>query len=333
MLAAEIATSLTATIARARAALPVKSIREQFGETLLALGHERDDFVALTADLMYATGSERFGHAFPDRMINFGVAEQNLTAVAAGLALCGKLPVVCGYAAFTSLRAIEQAKVDCAYNAVKVILVGQSAGLSYGVGGPTHQTYEDVAIMRAIPNTTVLVPSDAVSVDRALRASLDYPFTGPIYLRLGRGPELLINDPDAPFAIGRTDVRREGSDLSFFANGCMVAEALLAAEALSEAGIDARVVEVATVKPLDAAAVRAAASGVRAIIVAEEHSVLGGLGGAVLEALDATIPAPVVRVGIQDRYPPIGPPHALRAALGLDAEALVANALGILGPA
>ena len=309
----------------------MKSIREQFGETLLALGQERDDFVALTADLMYATGAERFGAAFPARMVNLGVAEQNMTGVAAGLALCGKLPVVCGYAAFTALRAVEQAKVDCAYNGVKVILTAQSAGLSYGVGGPTHQTYEDVAIMRAIPNAVVVVPSDAVAVDRALRACLDHDFAGPIYLRLGRGPEYIVTDPGAPFEIGRAPVLRDGGDLCIFANGCLVAEALLAADALAEVGLGARVVDLHTVKPLDAAAVRAAAAGVRAILVAEEHSVIGGLGAAVLEALDGSAGAPVIRIGVADAYPPIGPPHALRAALGLDAETIAARALRQLG--
>jgi transketolase len=152
---------------------------------MLALAGERSDFLALTADLMYATGMAAFGAAYPDRLINVGIAEQNMTGIAAGLALCGKLPVVCGYGAFTTLRAVEQAKLDCAYNGAKVILVGLSAGLSYGVGGPTHQTYEDVAIMRAIPNMIVVAPSDAVEADLALRACLDHPAPTPIYLRLG----------------------------------------------------------------------------------------------------------------------------------------------------
>ena len=173
--------------ARTRAARPTKGIRAQFGETMLSLAAEHPGLLALTADLMYATGMAAFGEAYPERLINLGIAEQNMTGVAAGLALCGKLPVVCGYAAFTTLRAVEQAKLDCAYNDVKVILVGQSAGLSYGVGGPTHQTYEDVAIMRAIPNMVVVAPSDAVETDMALRACVANPASAPIYLRLGPG--------------------------------------------------------------------------------------------------------------------------------------------------
>ncbi len=245
-----VATAETRTgqsIAERRAAYPTKAIRQQFGETMLALAAERPDFVVLTADLMYATGMAAFGAKYPERLINLGIAEQNMTGVAAGLALCGKLPVVCGYAAFTTLRAVEQAKVDCAYNGLKVILVGQSAGLSYGVGGPTHQTFEDVAIMRAIPNTVVLVPSDAVEVDQALRAALDLEVPAPIYLRLGRGPEPVVNDPATRFEIGRATTLRRGDDIAIVANGPMLAETLLAADALTGEGVRAEVLNLHTV--------------------------------------------------------------------------------------
>ena len=314
----------------ARARAPQKAIRVQYGETMLALAAERDDFVVLTADLMFATGMDRFGAAYPERMINLGIAEQNMTGVAAGLALCGKLPVVCGYAAFTSLRATEQAKLDAAYNGVKVILTAQSAGLSYGVGGPTHQTYEDVAIMRAIPGMIVLVPSDASEVDACLRAALAHPEAAPIYIRLGRGPEYLFSTPDAPFRIGRATILREGCDIALIANGAMVFECLLAAEALAALGITARVINMHTVKPLDTATLRAAAAEVPAMLVVEEHSRIGGLGAAVLEALDEVPHGPVRRMGLADSFPPIGPPHVLRDAVGLSARHIVAQAIDLL---
>jgi transketolase len=309
----------------ARARAPQKAIRAQYGETMLALAAERDDFVVLTADLMYATGMDRFGAAYPDRMINLGIAEQNMTGVAAGLALCGKLPVVCGYAAFTALRAIEQAKLDAAYNGVKMILTGQSAGLSYGVGGPTHQTYEDVAIMRAIPAMIVLVPSDPVEVDACLRAALAHPDPAPIYIRMGRGPEHVFSAPGTPFRIGQAETLRDGRDIALIANGAMAFEALLAAGALAGLGIAARVINVHTVKPLDAATLRRTASEVPAMIVIEEHSRIGGLGAAVLEALDEVPHGPIRRMGLADQFPPIGPPHDLRDAMGLSARHIVAQ--------
>lgn len=314
------------TAARARA--PQKAIRVQYGETMLALAAERD-FIVLTADLMHATGMAGFGAAYPDRLVNLGIAEQNMTGVAAGMALCGKLPVVCGYAAFTSLRATEQAKLDAAYNGVRMILTAQSAGLSYGVGGPTHQTYEDVAIMRAIPGMIVLVPSDAAEVDACLRAALDHPEQAPIYIRLGRGPEYQFSQP-APFRIGRAVTLREGDDIALIANGAMVFECLLAAEALAAQGIGARVINMHTVKPLDVAALHRVAAEVPKMIVVEEHSRIGGLGAAVLEVLDEVPHGPIRRIGLPDSFPPIGPPHALRDSMGLSARHVLAQAQAML---
>ncbi len=318
-------------IARRRTEFAQKSIRQQFGETMLSLAARHPELLALTADLMFATGIEKFGEVYPGRLINLGVAEQNMTGVAGGLALCGKLPVVCGYAAFTTLRAVEQAKVDCAYNGVKVILVGQSAGLSYGVGGPTHQTYEDVAIMRAIPNMMVVVPSDPVETGLALQACVEHEVSGPIYMRLGRGPEYIYNDDKAaPFEIGRAVQLRTGDDLLIVANGAMVFEALLAADALASEGLHSTVLNVHTVKPIDRNTLRAAALRVRAILVVEEHSVIGGLGAAVLEALDDMRPVTLRRIGIDDLFPPIGPSFELREALGLSAAGIAAQAKSLL---
>lgn len=307
-----------------------KAIRRQFGETIVDLAQSHPDFVLLTADLTYATGSERFAELFPERLINLGVAEQNMTGVAAGLALCGKLPIVSGYAAFTTLRAVEQAKVDAAYNNVKVVFAAQSAGLSYGVGGPTHQTFEDVAIMRAIPNMMVLVPSDAAETDACLRAVLNAETTSPIYVRLGRGPEYQFNASGTPFHIGKVAQLHDGNDVAIFANGSMVFEALLAADYLAAQGIGARLINLHSVKPIDGEAIRDAAKGVEAIVVVEEHSVIGGLGSAVLECLSEAPAVPLRRIGIPDIFPPVGPTHALRAHLGLSAENVVMQVLNLL---
>lgn len=313
-----------------RADFPMRSVREGFGITLLDLAGENPDLVALTSDLMYPTGIDAFGRRFPDRLVNLGIAEQNTTGVAAGLGLCGKLPVVCGYAAFITLRAVEQAKLDCAYNGVKVILTGQSAGLTYGVGGPTHQTYEDVAIMRAIPGMTVIVPSDPVELDVLLRAAVEAPIASPIYLRLGRGPEYVFNDGKGA-EIGKAVRLREGDDLCLIANGPLVFEALLAADALAQEGIECGVLNVHTVKPIDRGAILDMTARVRAVLVAEEHSVHGGLGAAVLEVLEEARPCPVRRIGIADAFPPIGPVFALRSALGLSAENILVQAREMLG--
>lgn len=317
-------------IAVQRAQHASKSIREQFGQSMLALAESHPDLVAITADLMYATGMAQFGAKFPARLINVGIAEQNMTGVAAGMASCGKVPVTCGYAAFTSLRALEQAKVDCAYNEVKVILAGLSAGVSYGVGGPTHQTFEDVAIMRAIPNMTVVVPSDAIEVDLALTACVNFTKPAPIFLRLGRGPEYLFNDPTGLFQIGKARKLRDGNDLCIVANGSMVFESLLACDALARSGIRCSVLNMHTVKPIDRESLLAEAGRVKAMLVVEEHSVHGGLGAAVLEVLEEVRRCPVERIGIPDIYPPIGPTFELRAALGLDAENIAARARALL---
>jgi len=297
---------------------------------MVALAAEGHDFLVLTADLMHATGLAPFGERFPKRVINVGIAEQNLAGVASGLALCGKLPFVSCYAAFTTLRGVEQIKVDAAYNGVKVIFAAQSAGLSYGVGGPTHQSYEDIAIMRAIPNTIVLSPADATEVDACLRAALAHDASAPIYIRLGRGPEYLFTEPGAKFEIGRAIQLREGSDVAIVATGPTVFEAVLAADFLKTIGIGASVLNVHTVKPIDAEALKAVVGDCSAMIVAEEHSIHGGLGAAVLEALSEIRTPPCRLVGIPDGFPPIGPTQELRSNLGLSAQSIAAHALDLL---
>lgn len=316
---------INAFIAERRSQHITKVSRQNFGDSFLKLSREFPTLVAVTADLMNGTGLAEFGASYPQRMINVGIAEQNLVGVSAGLAACGKLPVACTYASFLSLRAIEQVKVDCAYNGMKVILVGFAAGLSYGEAGPTHQSYEDVAVMRAIPNMIVLVPTDA-DIEAALRACIEHPGPKPIFLRLGRGPEYILDEPQDPFQIGKAVSLRTGSDLCIVANGSMVFEAVIAADALAMEGIHAQVLNMHTVKPIDHEAILSASRNVRGMLVVEEHSVCGGLGSAVLEVLDEGHAIPVKRIGIGDFYPPIGPTFELRASLGLCAENIAAQA-------
>ena len=321
---------LRTAMARDRARYPLKATREQYGETLQELAEAYPDLLVLTADLMHATGMVEFGRRFPDRLINVGIAEQNMTGIAAGLSLAGRQVIVDGYAAFTTLRAVEQAKVDAAYNATKIVLTGQSAGLSYSVGGPTHQTYEDVAIMRAIPNMIVLVPSDACEVDACLKASVAHRAATPIYVRLGRGHEHSYSDAAETFVIGRATTVRRGDDIAIIANGSMVFEAMLASDHLKTTGIGARVINMHTVKPLDRSAIEKAAREVSAILVVEEHSVIGGLGGAVTEAASELRHGPIRLLGIPDIFPPIGPVFELREWLGLSAADIVAHAQELL---
>lgn len=317
-------------IAAARIAYPQKGIRQQVGETMVSLAAEGAEFLVLTADLLHATGMAPFNERFPERVVNVGIAEQNLAGVASGLALCGKLPFVSCYAAFTTLRGVEQIKLDAAYNEAKVIFAAQSSGLSYGVGGPTHQTFEDVAIMRAIPNTVVLTPSDAPEVDACLRAALTYKKDAPIYIRLGRGPEYVFNPKQMNFLIGKAVQLREGRNIAIVANGSMVFEAVLASDFLATQGIGAGVLNIHTVKPIDRNALIAFSRTAAAMVVVEEHSTNGGLGGAVLEALAETCAPRCRLIGIPDNFPPIGPTHNLRAHLGLSAEAIVAHSLDLL---
>ena len=333
MSASVVTEDIAATIATERARFPLKAIRQQYGETLLRLAADYPQLLVLTADLMHATGMEAFGRQHPGRLINVGIAEQNMTGIAAGLSLAGRPVIVDGYAAFTTLRAVEQAKVDAAYNSAKIILTGQSAGLSYGVGGPTHQTYEDVAIMRAIPNMIVLVPADAAELEPCLRAAMEHPAATPIYIRLGRGPEYLVSDPQARFEIGGSVKLRDGNDVAIIANGPMVFEAMLAADQLARRGIGAQVINMHSVKPIDRAALERAAREVAAFVVVEEHNVLGGLGGAVTEALSEIRHGPIRLLGIRDAYPPIGPVFELRDALGLTAVHIVVQVESLLATA
>ncbi len=281
--------------------METSNLREAYGLTLVELGGRDPRIVVLEADLGKSTRSCLFKDAFPERYFEMGIAEQNMTSTAAGLALVGKMPFISTFAVFATGRAYDQIRNVVCIPRLPVRICGSSAGLSDFGDGKTHQSVEDVALMRAIPNMTVLVPVDAVETRAMLHALLDYP--GPAYLRVNRGDLPVYTPADARYVIGSASTVREGGDVVVFANGVMVSRAMAAAETLRAEGIELKVVNVSTVKPLGVAAIKAAAASVgRGIVVAEEHSVMGGLAGAVLEALGDEPRLPCEVVGIRDSF-------------------------------
>jgi len=299
------------------------SENEIWGDVLVELAHADSRIVALTADLAHSTKLRRFKHTFPERFFNVGIAEQNLVAVASGLAALGLVPVACTYATFASLRAAEFVRTDLAYNARNVKLIGTLAGVAFGQGGPTHHAVEDVAFLRAVPGLTVLSPCDGFEMGAALRAALAHE--GPVYLRSGRGVELPLGERrEPPFTIGRPRVLREGYDCAILATGPLVAEALRAAERFAKTGQSVRVVNVSTLKPLGARALFEALGDVRRIVTAEDHNIVGGLGGAVSELLAETGKSYLVRrLGHRDQWLGMGVPEDLMQRGGFDEDAIL----------
>jgi transketolase len=279
---------------------PVKNLREAYGQALVALGKRDGSVVALEADLGKSTRSILFQSEFPDRYFEMGIAEQNMASTAAGLALAGKIPFMHSFAVFSTGRTYDQLRNSVCIPGLPVRICGSSCGLSDFGDGKTHQGLEDVAIMRALPGMTVLSPADSVEVGKMVDRLLDWK--GPVYIRINRNDLPFVCPEDEPYHIGKIWKLRDGSDAAVFANGVMVSKALEAAEALAGRGISVRVLNVSTIKPIDRQAVIAFAEGVRAIVTAEEHNLLGGMGSAVVEALRAVRHAPVEFVGVQDSF-------------------------------
>jgi transketolase len=301
----------------------VKTIatRESYGRTLAELGAENPNLVVLDADLAGSTKTAVFGKAFPERHINCGIAEGNMMSVAAGLAACGKTVFASSFAMFASGRAYEQIRNSIGYPRLNVKIGASHAGISVGEDGATHQCNEDFAIMRSIPGMVVICPSDDVEACAAVRAAAEYD--GPVYLRLGRLAVPVFNDPaNYKFEMGKGVVMKEGTDVSIFATGLEVNEALGAAKLLEADGINAEVINIHTIKPIDTELVAASAKKTGKVVTVEEHSVIGGLGSAVCEALAETVPTPVLRIGVQDVFGESGPAKALIAKYGLDAEGI-----------
>lgn len=291
------------------------SMRDAFGRALVALAQQRDDFVVLDADVAGGTGTAVFREAFPDRFIQCGIAEQNMMGVAAGLAATGIIPIVTCYAVFAAMRAVEQLRNSIAYPAFNVKVAVSHLGLDVGPDGATHQAVEDMAIVRAIPGMVLAAPADPAELAAALPVLLDHD--GPVYLRTGRSPLPPIFDDTVDYIIGRGRVIRQGNDAAILAVGVMVHRALMAAELLARDNISCRVVNISTIKPLDTALIEECARETGCLVTAEDHTILGGLGGAVAEVVCDSCPVPVVRLGINDRFGESGEPEELAELYGL----------------
>ncbi len=308
--------------------LPRESTRDAYGRALVELGARRSDVVVLDADLSGSTRTGWFGEKFPERFFNMGIAEQNMMNVAAGLAMSGKTPFASTFAIFASGRAWEQVRNTVAYPSLPVRICATHAGITVGADGASHQALEDIALMRVIPNMTVIAPKDGPEVERVIPAIVDHD--GPVYVRLGRAKVPVLSSEDESFTVGRAQVLRDGGDVAIVACGIMLEPALAAAETLGEQGIQARVINLSTIKPLDEAALAAAAEDCGAVVTAEEHSVIGGMGSAVTEFLSAECPVPVHRIGIMDRFGQSGEPDELLEEYGLDAGTIERAALRVL---
>ncbi len=289
--------------------------RVAYGEALLELGKDRKDIVVLDADLSGSTKTGKFAKAFPDRFYNLGVSEQDLIGTASGLSLAGKLPFASTFAVFETGRAWEQIRQTVCYSNLNVKLVATHSGITVGEDGASHQAVEDVALMRVLPNMTVIVPSDGNETKQVIHAIADY--YGPVYVRLGRSKVPLVMPDDYAFRIGKAYTFHLGKDATIIAMGIMVAMALEASETLKKEGLDVGVINMSTVKPLDTERVLGAAEKSGLIITAEEHSIIGGLGSAVAEFLSEIHPAKVVRIGIKDDFGCSGPSSELLKLYGL----------------
>ena len=295
--------------------------RESYGKTLAELGAIHPDLIVLDADLSGATKTGIFKKAFPERHINCGIAEGNMMSVAAGLAATGKVPFASSFAMFAAGRAYEQIRNSIGYPHLNVKIGATHAGISVGEDGATHQCNEDIALMRAIPGMVILNPADDVEARAAVKAA--YEYGGPVYLRFGRLAIPVINEnDDYQFEIGKGIVLREGKDVALIATGLEVAETLAAADMLAADGIDAKVINIHTIKPLDEELVVAAARETGKVVTVEEHSIIGGLGSAVAEVLAEQEPTKMLRIGINDTFGESGPAVALLKKYGLDAESI-----------
>ena len=303
--------------------------RESYGEELVKLGAEHEEIVVLDADLAEATRSGEFQKAFPDRFIDCGIAEENMMGVAAGLAAAGKVPFASSFAMFAVGRAYEQIRNSIGYPHLNVKIGASHAGISVGEDGATHQCIEDIALMRMIPGMVVINPSDYIEAKAAVRAA--YEHDGPVYMRFGRLAVPVLNtDPDYKFELGKGVVLREGKDLTIIASGLPVYNCLEAAERLAQDGIDAQVINIHTIKPIDEDLIVEAAKATGKIVTVEEHSVIGGLGSAVCDVLSGKAPTQVMEIGINDVFGESGPAVELIKKYGLDADSICEKVKGFI---
>ena len=295
--------------------------RDSYGNALAELGKEKENLVVLDADLAAATKTATFKKAFPERHIDCGIAEANMMGIAAGLATCGKVPFASTFAMFAAGRAFEQVRNSIGYPHLNVKIGATHAGISVGEDGASHQCNEDIALMRTIPGMTIINPSDDVEAKAAVRAA--YEIDGPVYMRFGRLAVPVINDnADYKFEVGKGVLLKDGSDITILATGLEVGESLKAAEKLEADGVSVRVINIHTIKPIDKDIIIKAAKETKKLFTAEEHSIIGGLGGAVAEVLAEEYPAPLYRIGVRDTFGESGPAVELLKKYKLDADGI-----------
>ena len=295
--------------------------RQAYGEVLVELGHEMENLVVMDADLSKSTMTAEFGKVFPERFINMGIAEQNLYGAATGMAISGKVVCASTFAMFATGRAFEIVRNSIGYTRANVKICATHAGITVGEDGASHQTFEDMALMRTIPGMTVVNPCDCVSAKKLIRQAV--AMDGPVYVRLGRAPVPNFYLEDDDIQLGKGKCIREGKDLTVIATGIMVSEAMMAAEKLQEEGVDVRVVDINTIKPIDRDIIIKAAKETGRIVTAEEHSVIGGLGSAVAEVVVRECPVAMEMVGQLDTFGESGKPDQLKEKYGMDAEAVI----------
>lgn len=302
--------------------------RQAYGKALVELGEKHPELVVMDADLSKSTMTAEFGKVYPERFFNMGIAEQNLYASAAGLALSGKTVCASTFAMFASGRAFEIIRNSIGYTKANVKICATHAGITVGEDGASHQTFEDIALMRTIPGMTVINPSDGVSAKKLLEQAV--AMYGPCYVRLGRAAVPVFYGEDAEITLGKGNLVKDGKDVTIVATGIMVNEAVIAAEELAKDGIDARVIDIHTIKPLDEEIIIKAACETNAIVTAEEHSVIGGLGSAVAEVVVKNAPVKMAMVGQKDTFGESGKPDQLKEKYGMTAADIVAAVKGVL---
>lgn len=302
--------------------MPLVATRDAYGKALIELGKTNPNIVVLDADLSVSTKTSVFAKEFPDRFFDMGIAEQDMIGTAAGLASCGKIAFASTFAVFGSGRAWDQVRMSCAYTRLNVKIVVTHGGITTGEDGASHQANEDLAIMRALPNMTVVVPADAVETFKVIKAVSE--FHGPAYVRLSRlATPIIYENENYNFALGKGVLMKEGRDISIFACGIMVGAALEAASQLEKENIIAEVLNLHTIKPLDKDIIIESAKKTRAVVTCEEHSIIGGLGSAVAEVLVENCPVPMLRVGVKDTFGESGKPHELLVKYGLTSSDIV----------
>jgi transketolase len=294
--------------------------RDAYGKKLVELGKSNPDIVVLDADTSASTRTQWFAKEFPDRFFNFGISEANMIGVAGGLATCGKIPIVSSFACFGTGRVYEQIKLSVCWPNLNVKIIVTHAGISVGEDGASHQAIDDISIMRTLPNMRVIVPADGIETEQAVEYAVNTG--GPFYIRLGRAKFPVVFDREYKFIPGKASIIKDGNDATIIACGLMISESLKAAQILEQDGIYVRILNISEIKPIDKGAIIKAAKETRAIVTAEEHSIIGGLGSAVAEVLSENYPVPLIRVGVRDVFGESGSPEELLKFFKIDAVSI-----------